>query len=500
MVADKKTILVTGGAGALGSVLCKRYLDEGHRVICVDNLMKTRDTRNIDSFLNHSNFRFIKHDIIDPLLLGETKIDWIFNFACPVSVISLQVDPIHTMKTSVYGVIHMLELARKHKARILQGSTADIYGEMGDRPFKESDWGSVNSLSARACYENGKRSAETLFMDHHRKYGTDIRIARIFNTAGPATQLTDGRVPSVFIYNALGNRDLVIYGDGMQTRCFLHVDDQVEALDRLMRKEGFIAPVNLGSDTEIAILDLAKKIIEKTESKSRIVFEAKDDAPLFRKPDISLAKKELGWAPTKTLDELLDDMIARYRSDGLPESRVLVFATTYYPDAGLAEERLAMLASEMKDTEFHVITTKFRRGLKAIERNDNVTIYRVGVGLPIDKYLLPFLGAFKARSLDKKLRFRFMWSLMASYGAIAGVILKLLPGRAGGSKASFIIAHHASELYSGWKAKLAAYAEGHADQVYRGEEVQETNELIEQVRKHYQEMTMKQEGKLMRPV
>jgi len=493
-MAEKKTILVTGGAGALGSVMCKRYLAEGNRVICVDNLMKTRDTQNIDDILKHPNFRFVKHDIIEPWDPGE-KIHWIFNLACPVSVLSLQVDPIHTMRTSIDGVINMLNLAKKYNARILQGSTADIYGEMKDHPFRESDFGEVNSLTPRACYENGKRAAETLFMDHHRMHGTDIRIARIFNTAGPATQMTDGRVPSIFIYNALGNRDIVIYGDGSQTRCFLHVDDQIEGLDRLMRKENFIGPVNIGNDQEITILDLAKKVIEKTNSKSKIIFEKRDDAPLFRRPDITLVKKELGWQPTKSLDQLLDDMIAHYRKIGLPESRILVFATTYYPDAGLAEERLAELARMMPETEFHVVTTKFRRGLKRVERQDNVTIYRLGVGMPIDKYLLPILGAFKARQLDRELHFRFMWSLMASYGALAGVILKIL-----GSKAGFIIAHHASELYGGWKAKVAGYAERRADQVYHGADVEKTNDLLNRVRSKYQELAMKQEGKLVRPV
>lgn len=493
-MSDRKTILITGGAGAIGSVMAKRYLAEGHRVICVDNLMKTRDTQNIDSILKHPDLKFIKHDIIEPFDPGE-KIDWIFNLACPVSVLSLQVDPIHTMKTSIHGVINVLDLAKKNNARILQGSTADIYGEMKDHPFRESDWGSVNSLSARACYENGKRAAETLFIDHHRMYGTDIKIARIFNTAGPATQMTDGRVPSIFIYNALGNRDITIYGDGSATRCFLHVDDQIEALDRLMKKENFIGPVNIGNDVEISMLDLAKKIVAKTNSKSNIVFDKPDDAPLFRKPDISLAKKELDWQPTRSLDQLLDDMLAHYKKVGLPESRILVFSTTYYPDAGAAEERLAALAAEMPDTEFHIITTKFRRGLRSQERMDNITVYRLGIGIPLDKYLLPILGAFKARSLDKELHFRFMWSLMASYGALAGVILKMR-----GSKASFIIAHHASELYGGWRAKVAGYAERRADTVYHGADVEQTNMLLERVRKNYQELTMKQEGKLMRPV
>lgn len=495
MTSQSKTILITGGAGAIGSVMSKRYLDEGHRVIVVDNLMKTRDTQNIDQFLKHPNFKFIKHDIIDPLTLPGEKIDWIYNLACPVSVISLQVDPIHTMKTSIHGVINMLELAKVHGARILQGSTADIYGEMGDHPFLESDPGTVNSLSARACYENGKRAAETLFIDHKRMYGTDIRIARIFNTAGPYTQMTDGRVPSIFIYNALAGRDIVIYGDGSATRCFLHVDDQIEGLDRLMRSENFQGPVNIGSDQEISILELAQKVIEKTGSSSKIVFEKRDDAPLFRRPNISLAKQMLGWEPTKSLDQLLDDMISRYRSVGLPESRILVFATTYYPHAGLAEERLAMLAQEMPETEFHVVTTKFRRGLKRIEKTDNVTIYRLGLGYTFDKYLLPVLGAFKARQLDKTVKFRFMWSLMASYGALAGVILKLM-----GSRASFIIARHESEQYSPLLQRLVSYAEQKADQVYKDTDTQKGDDLLGRVRNKYHELTMKQEGKLMRPV
>jgi hypothetical protein len=307
--------------------------------------------------------------------------------------------------------------------------------------------------------------------------------------------MTDGRVPSVFIYNALAGRDLVIYGDGSATRCFLHADDQIEGLDRLMRKENFIGPVNIGSDMEISILDLAKKVIEKTGAKSNIVFEKSDDAPLFRRPDTTLARSELGWQPTKSLDDLLDDMIAAYRAVGVPESRVLVFATTYYPDVGLAEERLARLAEMMPETEFHVVTTKFRRGLKRTERMDNVTIYRVGMGISFDKYLLPLLGALKARSLDRKLRFRFMWSLMASYGALAGLVLKLL-----GSRASFIVALHESERYSWLQRRVAQYATRRADMLYADDDTREADELLKQVRMHYQELTMMQEGKLMRPV
>ncbi len=497
MSERRKTILVTGGAGALGSVMCKRYLDEGNRVICVDNLMKTRSTQNIDAFLHHRDFRFIKHDIVTPLDLPGETIDWVFNLACPVSCISLQIDPIHTMRSCTEGVINMLELARAHGASFLQASSADVYGEMGDHPFLETDEvaSNANSLSARSCYEKGKRSAETICIDYRRMYGTDIKIARIFNTAGPHTQMTDGRIPSIFIYNALGNRDIVIYGDGSATRCFLHVEDQVEGLDRLMNKKGFAGPVNIGSDTEVSVHDLALRIIAKTKSKSRIVFERGDDAPVFRRPNISLARRELGWSPKKTLDELLDEMIAHYRHVGLPESRVLVFATTYYPDAGLAEERLAMLAKEMPETEFHVVTAKFRRRLKRVEHFDNVTVYRVGIGASIDKFLLPLLGALKARQLDKRLHFRFMWSLMASYGALAGIVARFL-----GMRPSFVIARHVSEEYSPFRQRIVDFAERRADHIYRKEDMQGTDDLIDRVRRMYQELAMKQEGKLVRPV
>lgn len=493
----KKTILVTGGAGALGSVMCKRYLDEGYRVVCVDNLMKTRDTQNINGLLKHKNFRFIKHDITEPLTIIDEKIDQLFNLACPVSCISLQIDPIHTMRSCTEGVINMLNLAREHGATFLQASSADIYGEMGDHPFRESDEtaSNANALSPRSCYEKGKRSAETICIDYARIHGTKVKIARIFNTAGPHTQMTDGRVPSVFIYNALGGRDIVLYGDGSQTRCFLHVDDQVEGLHRLMNTEGFTGPVNIGNDEEVSMFDLAKKIVEKTNSSSKIVFERMDDAPRFRRPDTSLAKRELGWAPTKSLDDLLDDMIAHYKSIGLPESRVLVFATTYYPDAGLAEERLAEIARAMPQTEFHVVTARFRRGLKRVERFDNVTVYRVGFGFLFDKYLLPILGAFKAYALNKQMRFRFMWSLMASYGALAGVVLRLL-----GARPSFVIARHDSERYSPLRQRIVDFATRRADRVYSKDDMQESDALFNRIRTMYQELALKQEGKLVRPV
>lgn len=494
--SQQKTILVTGGAGALGSVIVARCLGEGHRVICVDNLMKTRTTENIQAVFSHKNFRFIQQDIIEPLDITE-KIDWIFNAACPVSCISLQVDPVHTVKSCTLGVINVLELARKNDAVVLQCSSADIYGEMKDRPFRETDLGSTNTLSARACYEEGKRIAETLFMDYRRKYGVKIKIVRIFNTAGPHTQMTDGRIPSIFIYNALAQRPIRIYGDGSQTRCFLHVEDQVEGLFRMMQTPPEITgPVNIGSEEEITVLDLAKKIIEKTKSSSKIEFERIDDAPLFRRPDTTLAKTLLNWKPTRTLDQLLDDMIAHYQKIGLPESKVLVFSVTYHPDSGPAELALAKLAQAMPETEFHVVTSKFGRGRKSVEFMDNVTVHRVGIGSKIDKYLLPILGTWKALQLDKKNQYRFMWSVMASYGALLGVILKLFSKRE-----SFLILRDESERSEqGFRKRFVEFVERRADSVYTQDDRKEDEAFIQKVRKTYADLTAKQEGKLSRPV
>ena len=499
MSDTKKTILVTGGAGALGSYICKRYLDEGHRVICIDNLMKTRSTENIEAFLDNKNFKFIKHDIIDPIEFKNEKIDWIFNAACPVSCISLQVDPIHTVQSCTTGVINMLELARKHDAKILQCSSADIYGEMLDHPFIETDFGSTNTLSARGCYEEGKRIAETLFMDYHRKYGVEIKIVRIFNTAGPHTQMTDGRVPSIFIYNALAGRDIRLVFGGKTTRSFLHVEDQVEGMDRMMKTDKEITgPINIGNDSdEVTMQYVAEQAIEKTNSTSKIVYDKLDDAPKYRRPNVTLARTLLDWKPTRSLDELLDDMIASYKRKGLPESRVLVFATTYYPDGGPAEAALLEMAEAMPNTEFHVVTSKFRKGLSAVENFNNITVYRVGFGMKLDKYLLPFLGAKKALALNKKNKYRFMWSLMASYGGITGLVLKML-----GSKASFIVARDTTEQYEGSKLKqwIANKVETLSDAEFSDDDRKAKDTFIGKLQDTYAELIAKQEGKLTKPV
>jgi UDP-glucuronate decarboxylase len=307
----KKKILVTGGAGFLGSHLCERLLSDGNEVICVDNYF-TGQKQNIVHLLNNPFFELIRHDITMPFFIEE---DEIYNLACPASPIHYQYNPIKTIKTSVMGAITMLGLAKRINARILQASTSEVYGDPKIHPQPECYWGNVNPIGLRACYDEGKRCAEALFINYHRQNNVDIKIVRIFNTYGPRMHPHDGRVVSNFIIQALANEDISIYGDGMQTRSFSYVDDTVEGLIRMMRtSKEFIGPVNIGNPVEFTILDLAKQVIELTGSKSKIIYEPlPSDDPMQRKPDITLAKKELGWEPKVQLREGLMKTIEYFR-------------------------------------------------------------------------------------------------------------------------------------------------------------------------------------------
>lgn len=422
----KKTILVTGGAGFIGSHLCEKYLAEGHRVIVVDNLQTTMKPKHITKFLKHPHFKFIKHDIIDPLRISE-KIDWIFNFACAGSYTSYQYDPVHTVKTNTVGIINMLNLAREHGARIMQASTSEVYGDPLEVPQKETYLGNVNMLGPRACYDEGKRCAETLFMDYRREYGTDIKIIRIFNTYGPQMDPNDGRAITNFVMNALSGEDLHIYGDGSHTRSFQYIDDLVRGIDVMMKKENFLGPVNLGNPGEITMKDFAELVVKKTNSQSKIIYTigATDD-PKRRCADNSLAKRELGWEPKVALSEGLEKTIAYFKTVERPDRKILVFATTYHPDLGPAERAVYELSQEMPDTEFHIITTKFRKGATRFEKLGTDSIHRVGFGTKFDKYLLPILGTWKAWQLHREHNYRFAWSVMASYGGISALLLKLM--------------------------------------------------------------------------
>lgn len=302
--------LVTGGAGFLGSHLCERLLADGHEVLCLDNFFTGRRT-NVEHLLDNHRFELIRHDVTEPILL---EVDRIFNLACPASPIHYQFNPVKTIKTSVMGAINMLGLAKRVHARILQASTSEVYGDPDVHPQTEDYWGNVNPIGVRSCYDEGKRVAETLFMDYHRQNQVDIRIVRIFNTYGPRMLSNDGRVVSNFIVEALKGEDITIYGSGEQTRSFCYVSDLIEALVRMMEQEGCIGPVNIGNPHEFTMIELANRIIELTGSKSRLVFlDLPGDDPRKRKPDISLAERVLsGWRPAVALDEGLKKTIAYF--------------------------------------------------------------------------------------------------------------------------------------------------------------------------------------------
>jgi len=304
-------MLVTGGAGFIGSHLCERLLKDGHEVVCLDNFF-TGSKRNISHLLENRSFELIRHDVTEPILL---EVDRIFNLACPASPIHYQYNPVKTTKTSVMGMINMLGMAKRVKARILQASTSEVYGDPQVHPQTESYWGNVNTLGIRSCYDEGKRVAETLMMDYHRQNHVDIRIVRIFNTYGPKMAENDGRVVSNFILQALRGEDITVYGQGEQTRSFCFVSDLVEGLVRMMDCPGFTGPVNLGNPTETTILEFARKIIALTGSSSKIVFKALPaDDPKQRQPDITLAKEKLDWEPKVQVDDGLMQTIKYFSS------------------------------------------------------------------------------------------------------------------------------------------------------------------------------------------
>lgn len=305
-----KKILVTGGAGFIGSHLCERLLNEGNEVLCLDSFFTGRK-KNILHLMDNPHFELIRHDVTQPYY---AEVDHIYNLACPASPPHYQFDPIHTMKTSVFGALNMLGLAKRCKARILQASTSEVYGDPHVHPQPESYWGNVNCIGIRSCYDEGKRSAETLFMDYHRRHGVDTRIIRIFNTYGPRMNPDDGRVVSNFIMQALRGQDITIYGTGDQTRSFQFVDDLIEGMIRMMNQDEFLGPVNLGNPGEFTMLELAEKVIAKTGSTSKLVFmPLPQDDPTQRKPDITVAGEKLNWAPKIPLDEGLERTIEYFK-------------------------------------------------------------------------------------------------------------------------------------------------------------------------------------------
>ena len=301
-MSNQLNILVTGGAGFLGSHLCEALLQNNHKIFCVDNFYSSNKI-NIEKLENHSNFTFLNQDVCH--LNIDFSIDQIYNLACPASPIHYQLDPVKTIQTNILGSINVLELAKKNNALILQASTSEVYGDPTINPQKEDYWGNVNPIGMRACYDEGKRAAETLFFDYHRQYKQKIKVARIFNTYGPKMQKDDGRVISNFIVQALTEKPLTIYGDGSQTRSFCYVDDLIKGLIKLMNKtDNFTGPLNLGNDSELSILEIAEKIIELTDSKSSIEYlKSLPDDPIQRRPDLSLANQLIEWNPIIKLED-----------------------------------------------------------------------------------------------------------------------------------------------------------------------------------------------------
>jgi UDP-glucuronate decarboxylase len=303
-------ILVTGGAGFLGSHLCDRLINEGHEILCLDNFFTGRK-QNIDHLLPNPKFELIRHDVIDPF---KVEVDQIYNLACPASPPHYQYNPIKTTKTSVMGAINCLGLAKRVRARVFLASTSEVYGDPNVHPQSESYWGNVNPIGRRSCYDEGKRCAETLFFDYHRENGVDIRVVRIFNTYGPRMLADDGRVVSNFIVQALKGENLTVYGDGSQTRSFCYVDDLIEGFVRLMNQDKTVGPVNIGNPGEFTMLELAELVLKKVGGKSKVTnLPLPADDPKQRRPDISLAKEFLGWEPKVPLEEGLDRTIEYFR-------------------------------------------------------------------------------------------------------------------------------------------------------------------------------------------
>lgn len=515
MTEPKKRILVTGGAGFIGSYLCEKYLGEGHEVICIDNLQTTGDTANIAHLIKNPRFTFMKHDIIEPFL-PQKKVDWIFNFGCSGAPARYQFDPVHTLKTNIMGMLNALELARRDGARIMQASTSEVYGNPDVDPQPETYLGRVNTIGPRSCYDEGKRAAETLCMDYQRQYGLDVKIIRIFNTFGPRMDANDGRALTNFVVEALDNAPITMYGDGSMRRSFQYIDDLVEGIDRMMKKDGFIGPVNLGNpEAEMSMKELAETIVRMAGSESEISYGPPvADDPQMRRPDIALAEKKLGWKPHVPFEEGLQKTIDYFREAPRPAKKALVFATTYYPTMGPAEEALFALTQKMPDTEFHIVTTRFKRGLSRNETHGgNNHIYRVGFGMRADKFLLPILGFFTALKLERKHEFSFVWSVMASYGAIAPALLRLFH-----PKMNFLITLDPEEV-SAHRSYLSPFYRlmfSGADSVYVSDPEQEARaslmtraperllradraNFVDQVRYTYASLLNKKSGKLDRP-
>ncbi len=427
-------ILVTGGAGFVGSHLIDALLEQGHEVVCLDSFFSGR-RENISHHFKNPHFQLLHRDVRFPLEWNG-KLDRIYHLACPASPDQYQFDPIATLETSVKGTQNMLELARRTGARLLFTSTSEVYGDPLEHPQKESYWGNVDPLGKRACYDEGKRAAETLCKDYHEQYGVDVRIVRIFNTYGPRMMFNDGRVLSNFILQALLNDELTVFGDGKQTRSFMYVSDLISGLMKRMEVQSDDwRPVNLGNPDERSMVEVANIVIKKTNSKSSIIHLTEREVPnrmgdpRQRQADISRAKQLLSWEPVISFDEGLQKTIADFQYRLQHKPRVLVFVPTFSPLEGPAEEALREIMERLHGWEFDVVTARMDASLPTESQIGSAHVYRLGGGTSLDKYLLPIRGAFFARALHKKNQYRIVWAVMASYGALAAALFSRLKKR-----------------------------------------------------------------------
>lgn len=426
-------ILVTGGAGFIGSHLCDALIAEGHRVWCLDNFMSGRKA-NIAHLLGKKSFYVVKHDVRRKFP-WRGALDRIYHLACPASPVYYQFDPVETLETAVLGTREALRLAEKTGARLLLTSTSEYYGDPVEHPQKETYCGNVDALGPKACYEEGKRAGETLTKDYREQRGVDARIIRFFNVYGPRMLFHDGRVVSNFVRQALLGDALTVHGEGTQTRSFLYIDDAVRALTALMEREAddALGPFNIGNPDERTILELAERIIALSSSHSEIVHIPNSELPgrmgdcRRRCPDISRLKATLpDWRHDTPLDEGLKRTIDDFKSRLEEKSRIAVIIPSFLPLEGPAERLVLEMASRMRDWSFDVITARTNGDVSSFEERGDLRIHRIGFGLPFDKYLLPILGAWKVFRLDKEKSVRILWAIPASYGALAARIAGLL--------------------------------------------------------------------------
>lgn len=431
-----KRILVTGGAGFIGSHLCEYLVERGDFVICLDNFF-TGSRRNIEHLLDHPRFRLVEHDIAVPFDISG-RLDEVYHLACPASPLHYQLDPVQTVTVNVFGTRHVLELARRIGARVLLASTSEVYGNPTEHPQRETYFGNVNPTSPRACYDEGKRCAETLCMDYHRQYGVAVRIVRIFNTYGPRMSLTDGRAIANFIIQALRGERFTVWGDGTQTRSFQYVADLVGGMVAMMEQDGFTGPVNVGNPSEYTVLELIDEIKKVTGAAGDVAFvrAMPDSDPVRRRPDISLAKEKLNWEPTVTLREGLQKTIPYFREQFGRPRRVLIFSVAYFPFVGGAEVAVKEITDRIPDWHFDLITVDLAGDLPQVEKVGNVTVHRLRMGGLAKvlkgsergkralKYLYPVFAFWKASRMHRERPYNAIHSIMANYAGFAALFFK----------------------------------------------------------------------------